>query len=107
MEPLRGLLERNGVKAEELHAVEVLGGGSRVPALQAALSKALGGRSLDKYSLPPGPPGPPLSCVCVCVCARGHACGGVWAYQSLVGCVLWRLAAACVAGLAAVSHGDA
>ncbi len=47
--PLRRVLERNGVKAEELDAVELLGGGSRVPRLQAALSEVLGGRGLDRW----------------------------------------------------------
>lgn len=47
--PLRRVLERNGVKVEELDAVELLGGGSRVPRLQAALSEVLGGRGLDRW----------------------------------------------------------
>lgn len=50
--PLRTILERNGLlkggSGVDIKAVELLGGGSRVPAVQAALSKALGGRALDK-----------------------------------------------------------
>ncbi|CAL8469535.1 g9076 [Coccomyxa elongata] len=47
--PLKALLERSGLRAGDLQAVELLGGGSRVPAVQAALSQALGGRALDKH----------------------------------------------------------
>jgi hypoxia up-regulated 1 len=43
------LLARQAVKPDQLSAVELLGGGSRVPGLQAALSKALGGRQLDRH----------------------------------------------------------
>jgi hypoxia up-regulated 1 len=43
------LLERQGVSAKDLAAVELLGGGSRVPGLQAALSKSLSGRALDRH----------------------------------------------------------
>lgn len=46
--PLKALLERSGLRAGDLQAVELLGGGSRIPAVQAALSQALGGRALDK-----------------------------------------------------------
>ncbi len=46
--PLKSILDRNDVTPAQLEAVEILGGGSRIPALQAALSKALGGRALDK-----------------------------------------------------------
>lgn len=45
--PLKTLLTRNNVKPESLAAVELLGGGSRVPRLKAALQEALGGRALD------------------------------------------------------------
>ena len=38
-----------GVSAADLAAVELVGGGTRVPGLQAALSKALGGRALDRH----------------------------------------------------------
>jgi hypoxia up-regulated 1 len=43
------LLARQAVNPAQLSAVELLGGGSRVPGLQAALSKALGGRQLDRH----------------------------------------------------------
>lgn len=50
--PLSAVLARNGLlkggSGVDVTAVELLGGGSRVPAVQAALSKALGGRTLDK-----------------------------------------------------------
>lgn len=42
--PLTALLSRNKLKSSDVDAVELLGGGSRVPKLQAALSEALGGR---------------------------------------------------------------
>lgn len=45
--PLTTLLTRNGLQAEGLGAVELLGGGSRVPRLKAVLQDALGGRALD------------------------------------------------------------
>lgn len=41
------MLERNNLTPDDLAAVELLGGGSRIPAVKAALSSALGGRSLD------------------------------------------------------------
>ncbi len=46
--PLEALMERSGLAVGDLQAVELLGGGSRVPAVQTALSRALGGRALDK-----------------------------------------------------------
>lgn len=45
--PLSTLLSRNNLTAADLDAVELLGGGSRVPRLKQALSEALGGRGLD------------------------------------------------------------
>jgi molecular chaperone DnaK (HSP70) len=42
--PLTRLLARNKLSAKDVDAVELLGGGSRVPKLQAELSTALGGR---------------------------------------------------------------
>jgi len=42
--PLTTLLTRNKLKPGDVDAVELLGGGSRVPKLQAVLSEALGGR---------------------------------------------------------------
>eukprot|EP01061_Rhynchopus_euleeides_P039178 TRINITY_DN6722_c1_g4_i1.p1 TRINITY_DN6722_c1_g4~~TRINITY_DN6722_c1_g4_i1.p1 ORF type:complete len:794 (+),score=437.93 TRINITY_DN6722_c1_g4_i1:263-2644(+) len=41
-------LEDADLKPDDLHAVEVVGGGIRIPALQNSLSEALGGRTLDK-----------------------------------------------------------
>jgi hypothetical protein len=46
---LTKLLARNKLAATEVDAVELLGGGSRIPRLQAALSEALEGRSLDRH----------------------------------------------------------
>ena len=46
--PLQQLLQRNKLTPQDVQAVELLGGGSRVPAVQAALSQVLNGRSLDK-----------------------------------------------------------
>lgn len=46
--PLQHILQRNGLSAEDVHAVELLGGGSRIPKLQAELGSVLGGRVLDK-----------------------------------------------------------
>ncbi|KAK9811690.1 hypothetical protein WJX72_008444 [[Myrmecia] bisecta] len=48
-EPLTRLLERNSLTGADVEAVELLGGGSRVPKVKAALSEALGGRSLDMH----------------------------------------------------------
>jgi hypothetical protein len=42
--PLKALLSRNKLKPSDVDAVELLGGGSRVPKLQTVLSEALGGR---------------------------------------------------------------
>ncbi|KAG2448832.1 hypothetical protein HYH02_006183 [Chlamydomonas schloesseri] len=47
--PLKRIIERNSLKPEDIDAVELIGGGSRVPRLQAALSEALGGRGLDRH----------------------------------------------------------
>jgi len=54
-------------------AIELLGGGSRVPRLQAELSKALGGRPLDKCGFARRPPTllwlglcPHMACVTAC-----------------------------------------
>ncbi|DBA73173.1 hypothetical protein WJX79_004877 [Trebouxia sp. C0005] len=47
--PLQHLLQRNGLSAGDVHAVELLGGGSRIPKLQAELGRVLHGRVLDKH----------------------------------------------------------
>lgn len=41
------LLQRNNLTAADVDAFELLGGTSRVPRIKAALSEALGGRTLD------------------------------------------------------------
>ena len=46
-QPLTEILERNSLAVSDLAAVELLGGGSRVPAVKRALTEALGGRQLD------------------------------------------------------------
>eukprot|EP01059_Diplonema_ambulator_P018081 TRINITY_DN3024_c1_g1_i1.p1 TRINITY_DN3024_c1_g1~~TRINITY_DN3024_c1_g1_i1.p1 ORF type:complete len:841 (+),score=324.51 TRINITY_DN3024_c1_g1_i1:98-2620(+) len=46
--PLTKALEIAGLKPEDLAAVEIIGGGVRIPRLQTSLSDSLGGRSLDK-----------------------------------------------------------
>lgn len=51
--PLIKLLERNKLSAKDVDAVELLGGGSRVPKLQAELSEALGGRWVASSSREP------------------------------------------------------
>ena len=40
---------RSGLKPAELDFVELVGGGTRVPRLQAVLSETLGGKSLDRH----------------------------------------------------------
>ncbi|GAB2254479.1 hypothetical protein Droror1_Dr00022288 [Drosera rotundifolia] len=47
--PLKGLLLHSGLKIEELHAVELIGGATRVPKLQAKLQEFLGRKELDKH----------------------------------------------------------
>lgn len=46
--PLQQLLHRNNLTPQDVQAVELLGGGSRVPAVQAALNQVLQGRGLAK-----------------------------------------------------------
>ena len=47
-QPLLELVQRNNLTKGDIAAVELLGGGSRVPKVKAALSEALDGRGLDK-----------------------------------------------------------
>jgi hypoxia up-regulated 1 len=47
--PLTTLLSRNDIKVEDLTAVELLGGSSRVPAVKNRLSESLLGRTLDSH----------------------------------------------------------
>eukprot|EP00775_Hariotina_reticulata_P013787 gene13787-13908_t len=46
---LTKLLKRNKLTGKDVDAVELLGGGSRVPLLQSVLTDALGGRHLDRH----------------------------------------------------------
>lgn len=45
--PLSSLLQRNQLTPDQLGAVEILGGGSRIPGVKAALQTSLQGRPLD------------------------------------------------------------
>ncbi|KAF5840430.1 Hsp70 protein-domain-containing protein [Dunaliella salina] len=47
--PLKAVLDRSGLKIDEIHQVEILGGGSRIPRVQAMLQEALKGCVLDKH----------------------------------------------------------
>lgn len=47
--PIKTIMGRNNLTVEDLAAVELLGGSSRVPAVKARLSDALNGRSLDAH----------------------------------------------------------
>jgi hypoxia up-regulated 1 len=47
--PLAELLRVANVTVAQLSAVELIGGATRIPRVQAALSAALGGRALDKH----------------------------------------------------------
>eukprot|EP00899_Mesostigma_viride_P002636 jgi/Mesvir1/12373/Mv00554-RA.1 len=47
--PIQRVLADTGVTVEELNYVELLGGGSRVPAVIEMVSAALGGRALDRH----------------------------------------------------------
>jgi len=46
--PLSDLIEQTGVDMAEVEAVELLGGGTRIPGVVAALTAALGGRTPDR-----------------------------------------------------------
>ncbi|KAL3679219.1 hypothetical protein R1sor_022175 [Riccia sorocarpa] len=47
--PLRDVLADAGLKVEEVNAVELIGGATRVPKLQAVLSDYLGKKGLDRH----------------------------------------------------------
>ncbi|KAI8108260.1 hypothetical protein M9434_006289 [Picochlorum sp. BPE23] len=47
--PLKAILSRNNVTSDDLSAVELLGGSSRVPLVKSRLSEALNGRALDSH----------------------------------------------------------
>ncbi|KAI8526703.1 hypothetical protein RHMOL_Rhmol12G0016100 [Rhododendron molle] len=47
--PLKQVLEHSGLKVEDVYAVELIGGATRVPRLQATLQEFLGREDLDKH----------------------------------------------------------
>jgi len=47
--PIREVLKHSGLKVEDVHAVELIGGATRVPKLQATLQEFLGRKDLDKH----------------------------------------------------------
>ncbi|XP_050231681.1 heat shock 70 kDa protein 17 [Mercurialis annua] len=47
--PLKDVLKHSGLKVEEIHAVELIGGATRVPKLQAKIQEFLGRSELDKH----------------------------------------------------------
>ncbi|KAM7499895.1 hypothetical protein LguiA_024309 [Lonicera macranthoides] len=47
--PLKEVIKHSGLKIEEIYAVELIGGATRVPKLQAKLQEFLGRKDLDKH----------------------------------------------------------
>uniref|UniRef100_A0A5B6YQX2 Putative heat shock protein 17 n=1 Tax=Davidia involucrata TaxID=16924 RepID=A0A5B6YQX2_DAVIN len=47
--PVKEVLKHSGLKVDEIHAVELIGGATRVPKLQAKLQEFLGRKVLDKH----------------------------------------------------------
>lgn len=47
--PLKEVLKHSGLKVDDLHAVELIGGATRVPKLQAKLQEFLGRKDLDRH----------------------------------------------------------
>ncbi|XP_027127325.2 heat shock 70 kDa protein 17 [Coffea arabica] len=47
--PLKEVFEHSGLKTEEIHGVELIGGATRVPKLQAKLQEYLGRKELHKH----------------------------------------------------------
>ncbi|OMO49450.1 Heat shock protein 70 family [Corchorus capsularis] len=47
--PLKEVLKHSGLQAEDLYAVELIGGATRVPKLQAKLQEYFGRKDLDKH----------------------------------------------------------
>ncbi|XP_057506664.1 heat shock 70 kDa protein 17-like isoform X2 [Actinidia eriantha] len=47
--PLKEVLEHSGLKVDDVHAVELIGGATRVPKLQAKLQEFLGRKDLDRH----------------------------------------------------------
>ena len=48
-EPLQRLVTANNITLDDISAIELLGGGTRVPRMQSYLSEILGGRDLDRH----------------------------------------------------------
>ncbi|KAA8526150.1 hypothetical protein F0562_007750 [Nyssa sinensis] len=49
LNPVREVLKHSGLKVDEIYAVELIGGATRVPKLQAKLQEFLGRKVLDKH----------------------------------------------------------
>ncbi|EPS73225.1 hypothetical protein M569_01528, partial [Genlisea aurea] len=49
LDPLKDLLKESGLTAGDLYAIELIGGATRVPALQAKIQEFLGRKELDKH----------------------------------------------------------
>ncbi|CAI9090043.1 OLC1v1024727C1 [Oldenlandia corymbosa var. corymbosa] len=49
LSPLKQVIEHSGLKIDEIYAVEMIGGATRVPKLQAKLQEFLGRKELDKH----------------------------------------------------------
>ncbi|OWM83320.1 hypothetical protein CDL15_Pgr012801 [Punica granatum] len=47
--PVKQVLQNSGLKVEEIYAVELIGGATRVPKLQATLQEFIGKKELDKH----------------------------------------------------------
>ncbi|XP_024994458.1 heat shock 70 kDa protein 17 [Cynara cardunculus var. scolymus] len=47
--PVKELLKHSGLKADEIYAFELIGGGTRVPKLQAKLQESLGRSDVDRH----------------------------------------------------------
>ncbi|KAL3502412.1 hypothetical protein ACH5RR_036861 [Cinchona calisaya] len=47
--PLKEVLEHSGLKTDDIYAVELIGGATRVPKLQSKLQEFLGRKELDKH----------------------------------------------------------
>ncbi|EEF41831.1 heat shock 70 kDa protein 17 [Ricinus communis] len=49
LSPLKDVLKHSGLKVDELHAIELIGGATRVPKLKAKIQEFLGRSELDKH----------------------------------------------------------
>ncbi|KAF3445091.1 hypothetical protein FNV43_RR14784 [Rhamnella rubrinervis] len=47
--PVKDVLKHSGIKVDEIYAVELIGGATRVPKLQATLQEFLGRKELDRH----------------------------------------------------------